>query len=95
MGAVHVSFANLDDGTRELLELTPCSNCSSSSASSVALFDVRCTCVSRHDFAVLQRWYFLASNFTKYFRMMVVHLGILGWQQAFSPTGVSPATEKV
>ncbi|CAM9280137.1 unnamed protein product [Pylaiella littoralis] len=26
--------------------------------------------------------------------MMVVHLGVLGWQQAFTPVGLSPNTEQ-
>ncbi|CAM9690629.1 unnamed protein product, partial [Laminaria digitata] len=41
------------------------------------------------------RWHFLADSFTSYFRMMIVHLGVLGWQQAFSPVGLSPSTEQV
>lgn len=41
------------------------------------------------------RWHFLADSFTSYFRMMLVHLGVLGWQQAFSPVGLSPSTEQV
>lgn len=41
------------------------------------------------------RWHFLAESFTSYFRMMLVHLGVLGWQQAFSPVGLSPSTEQV
>lgn len=41
------------------------------------------------------RWHFLAGSFTSYFRMMLVHLGVLGWQQAFSPVGLSPSTEQV
>eukprot|EP00752_Nemacystus_decipiens_P001796 g1735.t1 len=40
------------------------------------------------------RWNFLADDFTKYFRMMVVHLGVRGWQQAFTPVGLSPNTEQ-
>ena len=27
--------------------------------------------------------------------MMVVHLGVRGWQQAFTPVGLSPNTEQV
>ncbi|CAM9451377.1 unnamed protein product [Ectocarpus sp. 8 AP-2014] len=41
------------------------------------------------------RWHFLAGGFTSYFRMMVLHLGVLGWQQAFTPVGLSPTTEQV
>ncbi|CAM9372392.1 unnamed protein product, partial [Ascophyllum nodosum] len=41
------------------------------------------------------RWHFLADSFTSYFRMMAVHLGVLGWQQAFSPVGLSPNTKQV
>ncbi|CAN0403148.1 unnamed protein product, partial [Ectocarpus sp. 13 AM-2016] len=41
------------------------------------------------------RWHFLADGFTSYFRMMVLHLGVLGWQQAFTPVGLSPTTEQV
>ncbi|CAN0091622.1 unnamed protein product [Ectocarpus sp. 4 AP-2014] len=40
------------------------------------------------------RWHFLADGFTSYFRMMVLHLGVLGWQQAFTPVGLSPTTEQ-
>lgn len=42
-----------------------------------------------------ERWHFLADDFTNYFRMMVVHLGVRGWQQAFTPVGLSPNTEQV
>lgn len=37
----------------------------------------------------------MAENFTCYLRMMIVHLGVMGWQQLFSPLGLSPPTEKV
>jgi hypothetical protein len=33
------------------------------------------------------RWHFLCPTFTHLMRIMVVHLGILGWQMAFTPEG--------
>ena len=38
------------------------------------------------------RWHFLASSFTHYFRLLTRHLGLPGWQLAFTPMGLDPAT---
>ncbi|KAL5038274.1 Tubulin polyglutamylase complex subunit 2 [Batrachochytrium dendrobatidis] len=37
-------------------------------------------------------WVFVAYSFTAYFRLMVAHLGILGWQMGYSAGGLSPFT---
>mmetsp|Transcript_2419 Transcript_2419/g.3788 ORF Transcript_2419/g.3788 Transcript_2419/m.3788 type:complete len:267 (-) Transcript_2419:4016-4816(-) len=34
------------------------------------------------------RWFFLSKNFTQYFRLLIIHLGIHGWQLAFTPEGL-------
>lgn len=39
------------------------------------------------------QWHFLASTFTNFFRMLILHLGIPGWQYSFTDTGLSPETE--
>lgn len=39
-------------------------------------------------------WHFLADSFCAYFRMLVVHLGILGWQYAFTPLGLDLLTRQ-
>jgi len=38
-------------------------------------------------------WWYLASCFTEYFRMMIVHLGLPLWQYLFTATGLSPETK--
>lgn len=38
------------------------------------------------------QWHFLASSFTHYFRLLITHLGIPGWQYQFISTGISPET---
>ena len=38
-------------------------------------------------------WWYLASSFTDYFRMMIVHLGLPLWQYLFTATGLSPETK--
>lgn len=35
-------------------------------------------------------WHFLAPNFTTYFRMMLVHLGLPQWQALFTNFGPTP-----
>jgi hypothetical protein len=35
-------------------------------------------------------WHFLAPNFSTYFRMMLVHLGLPQWQLLFTPIGPTP-----
>eukprot|EP00592_Proboscia_alata_P012107 CAMPEP_0194384974 /NCGR_PEP_ID=MMETSP0174-20130528/77315_1 /TAXON_ID=216777 /ORGANISM="Proboscia alata, Strain PI-D3" /LENGTH=257 /DNA_ID=CAMNT_0039172643 /DNA_START=140 /DNA_END=910 /DNA_ORIENTATION=+ len=35
-----------------------------------------------------RKWFKIASNFTGYFRLMIVHLGIIGWQKTFTASGV-------
>ena len=37
-------------------------------------------------------WHFLADSFTAYYRLLIVHLGILGWQYAYTPQGLDPLT---
>lgn len=39
-------------------------------------------------------WCYLASSFTDYFRMMIVHLGLPLWQYLFTATGLSPETKQ-
>lgn len=39
------------------------------------------------------RWHYLCSNFTHFLRLLVVHLGIYGWQLAFTPEGLSITTQ--
>ncbi|XP_066021529.1 tubulin polyglutamylase complex subunit 2-like [Pocillopora verrucosa] len=39
-------------------------------------------------------WWYLASSFTDYFRMMIVHLGLPLWQYLFTTTGLSPETKQ-
>jgi tubulin polyglutamylase complex subunit 2 len=38
-------------------------------------------------------WHFLAEDFTKYFRMMLVHQGLPQWQFKFTPMGLTPWAE--
>ena len=40
------------------------------------------------------RWHFLAENFSAYFRLMVVHLGIQGWQYAYTDVGLDEVTQQ-
>ena len=35
-------------------------------------------------------WHYLAPNFSTYFRMMLVHLGVPQWQALFTPFGPTP-----
>lgn len=39
-------------------------------------------------------WWYLASCFTEYFRIMIVHLGLPVWQYLFTATGLSPETKQ-
>ena len=36
------------------------------------------------------RWHFLASTFSQYFRMMLMHLGLPQWQYAYTDIGLTP-----
>jgi tubulin polyglutamylase complex subunit 2 len=36
------------------------------------------------------KWYYIANTFTDYFRLMIMHLGIPGWQYAFTNAGLDP-----
>ena len=36
------------------------------------------------------RWHYIASSFTHYFRLLTRHLGLPGWQLAFTPMGLDP-----
>lgn len=38
-------------------------------------------------------WHFLAESFSKYFRMMLVHLGLPQWQFLFTSMGPTPWVE--
>mmetsp|Transcript_12669 Transcript_12669/g.12268 ORF Transcript_12669/g.12268 Transcript_12669/m.12268 type:complete len:316 (+) Transcript_12669:477-1424(+) len=38
------------------------------------------------------KWYFLTSNFSSYFRLAIVHLGIIGWQNTFTVEGLDDYT---
>jgi tubulin polyglutamylase complex subunit 2 len=38
------------------------------------------------------RWHFICSTFSQYCRLMIMHLGILGWPLIFTPGGVPPTT---
>eukprot|EP01038_Epipyxis_sp_PR26KG_P013865 gene13865-18594_t len=40
------------------------------------------------------RWHFICPTFTQYFRLLVAHLGIIGWQLAFTPEGLSPVSKQ-
>jgi hypothetical protein len=35
-------------------------------------------------------WHFVAPSFTAYFRLVVLHRGVLHWQYAFTPLGLDP-----
>ncbi|GBG31391.1 Tubulin polyglutamylase complex subunit 2 [Hondaea fermentalgiana] len=35
-------------------------------------------------------WHFMAARFADYFRLALVHLGIRGWEYAFTPGGLDP-----
>jgi len=37
-------------------------------------------------------WHWLADSFASYYRLMIVHLGILGWQYIFTPQGLDALT---
>jgi len=40
------------------------------------------------------RWHFLCASVSDFLRLMVVHVGVNGWQLAFSPEGLSPLTQQ-
>ena len=40
------------------------------------------------------RWHFLSASFSDFLRLMVVHVGIFGWQLAFTPEGLPPMTQQ-
>ena len=39
-------------------------------------------------------WYFLAKNFMRYFRLLVLHLGLPNWQYLYTDAGLSPSSEQ-
>ncbi|KAH9073353.1 hypothetical protein Ae201684P_015165 [Aphanomyces euteiches] len=45
-----------------------------------------------HD--TMSNWVFLASTFTDYYRMMIVHLGLIGWQNLYTSVGLDPLTKQ-
>jgi hypothetical protein len=40
------------------------------------------------------RYHYICSSFKQYLRLMVTHLGIRGWQAAFTPEGLPPLTQQ-
>ena len=38
------------------------------------------------------RWHFICSSVSQYCRLMIMHLGILGWPLIFTPEGIPPTT---
>ncbi|KAJ3148049.1 hypothetical protein HDU86_007617, partial [Geranomyces michiganensis] len=44
-----------------------------------------------HD-TTTRRWHLIAASFTAYIRLMVVHLGIIGWQLGWTDRGMPQAT---
>lgn len=40
------------------------------------------------------RLHYICQSFRQYLRLMVLHLGIRGWQLAFTPEGLPPATQQ-
>ncbi|OQR92048.1 tubulin polyglutamylase complex subunit 2 [Thraustotheca clavata] len=42
----------------------------------------------------MDEWHFLAKSFSNYYRLMIVHLGLIGWQQLFTPNGLDPITRQ-
>ncbi|KAJ3125940.1 Tubulin polyglutamylase complex subunit 2 [Nowakowskiella sp. JEL0407] len=41
---------------------------------------------------LLKSWYYISSSFTDYWRLMVAHLGILGWQLGYTERGMPVST---
>jgi hypothetical protein len=39
-------------------------------------------------------WHFIAATFTEYVKLMAAHLGLPGWQYAFTPAGLSPYSQQ-
>jgi tubulin polyglutamylase complex subunit 2 len=39
------------------------------------------------------RWHYICSTFKQYMRVMILHLGIIGWQMAYSCDGLTPWTQ--
>ena len=40
------------------------------------------------------RWHFLSRSFSDFLRLMVVHVGVIGWPLAYTPEGLSPQTQQ-
>lgn len=40
------------------------------------------------------RWHYICKTFTQYLRLLVIHLGIHGWQLAFTPEGLPTTTQQ-
>ena len=38
------------------------------------------------------RWHYISANFSDYMRLMYAHMGVHGWQQTFTPEGLSEIT---
>lgn len=41
-----------------------------------------------------RHWSYICATFSDYMRLMIVHLGIIGWQGAFTPEGLSATTKE-
>ena len=39
------------------------------------------------------QWHFMAPNFCQYFRMLILNLGIRGWQFLYTDYGLTPETK--
>ena len=39
-------------------------------------------------------WFFMASTFTDYFRLMIMHLGLPCWQYAYTTVGLDPVSQQ-
>ena len=40
------------------------------------------------------RWHYMCKTFTEYFRLLVLHFGLYGWQLAFTPEGLPLTTQQ-
>ena len=40
------------------------------------------------------RWHYISKTFTQYFRLLVIHLGVHGWQLTFTPEGAPSTTQQ-
>ena len=40
------------------------------------------------------RWHFLSQSFSDFLRLMIVHVGVIGWPLAYTPEGLPPQTQQ-